>query len=85
MLAGIKVVTNAGGLNPMALKKAIEEAAIKAKVPVPVVGVVVGDDLMAPGANGGIYPNVIKLKQPKQLALFLRFLSIDHFFPPLFF
>lgn len=46
MKRNIKVVTNAGGLNPSALKRAIEEAAVKAKVPVPVVAVVTGDDLV---------------------------------------
>lgn len=42
---GIKVVANAGGVNPLACKKALEEAAAKAGVAL-VVGVVLGDDLL---------------------------------------
>src|ERR1700753_2487209 len=42
---GIKVVANAGGVNPLACKKALEEAAAKAGVSVK-VGVVLGDDLL---------------------------------------
>jgi hypothetical protein len=42
---GIKVVANAGGVNPLACKKALEEAAAKAGVAV-TVGVVLGDDLL---------------------------------------
>ena len=42
---GIKVVANAGGVNPLACKKALEEAAAKAGVTVQ-VGVVLGDDLL---------------------------------------
>lgn len=41
---GIRVVANAGGVNPLACKKALEEAAAKAGVSVR-VGVVLGDDL----------------------------------------
>src|SRR5579885_3397734 len=42
---GIKVVANAGGVNPLACKKALEEAAAKAGVALK-VGVVLGDDLL---------------------------------------
>ncbi len=42
---GIKVVANAGGVNPLACKRALEEVAAKAGVPVK-VGVVLGDDLL---------------------------------------
>lgn len=42
----IKVVTNAGGLNPLACKAAIEKAAQDAGLPVPKVAAVFGDDLM---------------------------------------
>jgi hypothetical protein len=42
---GIKVVANAGGVNPLACKKALEEAAAKAGVNVR-IGVVLGDDLL---------------------------------------
>ncbi|WP_428312613.1 acyclic terpene utilization AtuA family protein [Hydrocarboniphaga sp.] len=42
---GIKVVANAGGVNPLACKKALEEAAAKAGVAI-TVGVVLGDDLL---------------------------------------
>lgn len=41
-----KVVTNAGGMNPVACKAAIEQAARDAGLPVPVVAAVAGDDLM---------------------------------------
>ena len=42
---GIKVVANAGGVNPLACKKALEDAAAKAGVSLK-VGVVLGDDLL---------------------------------------
>jgi len=42
---GIKVVANAGGVNPLACKKALEEVAAKAGVAIK-VGVVLGDDLL---------------------------------------
>ncbi len=42
---GIKVVANAGGVNPLACKKALEEAAAKAGVSFS-VAVVLGDDLL---------------------------------------
>jgi hypothetical protein len=42
---GIKVVANAGGVNPLACKKALEELAAKAGVAIQ-VGVVLGDDLL---------------------------------------
>ncbi|WP_029922876.1 acyclic terpene utilization AtuA family protein [Nevskia soli] len=42
---GIKVVANAGGVNPLACKKALEEVAAKAGVSIK-VGVVLGDDLL---------------------------------------
>jgi hypothetical protein len=42
---GIKVVANAGGVNPLACKKALEEAAAKAGVAIR-IGVVLGDDLL---------------------------------------
>lgn len=42
---GIKVIANAGGVNPLACKKALEEAAAKAGVTIK-VGVVLGDDLL---------------------------------------
>jgi hypothetical protein len=42
---GIKVVSNAGGVNPLACKKALEDAAAKAGVAI-TVGVVLGDDLL---------------------------------------
>jgi hypothetical protein len=42
---GIKVVANAGGVNPLACKKALEDAAAKAGVAI-TVGVVLGDDLL---------------------------------------
>ena len=42
---GIKVVANAGGVNPLACKKALEEVAAKAGVTIK-VGVVLGDDLL---------------------------------------
>jgi len=41
----IKIITNAGGMNPLGLKKAIEMSAKKAGVKVPVVGCVLGDDM----------------------------------------
>ncbi|AXQ29629.1 DUF1446 domain-containing protein [Solimonas sp. K1W22B-7] len=41
---GIRVVANAGGVNPLACKKALEEAAARAGVSIR-VGVVLGDDL----------------------------------------
>ena len=41
---GIRVVANAGGVNPLACKKALEEAAAKAGLSFR-VGVVLGDDL----------------------------------------
>ncbi len=44
-LRGIKVVANAGGVNPLACKKALEEVAAKAGVAIK-VGVVLGDDLL---------------------------------------
>ncbi|MDR3416816.1 MAG: DUF1446 domain-containing protein [Nevskia sp.] len=43
---GIRVVANAGGVNPLACKKALEAAAAKAGVAFK-VGVVLGDDLLA--------------------------------------
>jgi len=43
---GIKVVANAGGVNPLACKQALEDAAAKAGVAI-TVGVVLGDDLLA--------------------------------------
>ena len=43
----IRVVTNAGGLNPRQLKRAIEAACRAAGVPCPVVAAVLGDDLRA--------------------------------------
>lgn len=43
--AGIKVVANAGGVNPLACKEALEAAAAKAGVSFK-VGVVLGDDLL---------------------------------------
>jgi hypothetical protein len=42
---GVKVVANAGGVNPLACKKALEEAAAKAGVELK-IAVVLGDDLM---------------------------------------
>lgn len=42
---GIKVVANAGGINPLACKKALEAAADKAGVKLK-IGVVLGDDLL---------------------------------------
>ena len=42
---GIKVVANAGGVNPLACKKALEDAAAKAGVGIR-IGVVLGDDLL---------------------------------------
>jgi hypothetical protein len=42
---GIKVVANAGGVNPLACKKALEEAAAKAGIDLR-IAVVIGDDLM---------------------------------------
>ncbi|KAL6072575.1 Terpene utilization protein AtuA [Balamuthia mandrillaris] len=42
----IKVVTNAGGMNPLALKKAIEQASQEAGQPIPIVAAVYGDDLL---------------------------------------
>ncbi len=42
---GIKVIANAGGVNPLACKKALEEVAVKAGVSLK-VGVVLGDDLL---------------------------------------
>jgi hypothetical protein len=41
-----KIVTNAGGMNPLACKAAIEQAARDAGLEVPVVAAVTGDDLM---------------------------------------
>jgi hypothetical protein len=44
---GIKIITNAGGLHPVAAKRAIEEAAKAANInPLPVVAAVFGDDLL---------------------------------------
>lgn len=43
---GIKIVTNAGGMNPLALKYAIEKATREANMPVPVVAAVYGDDIL---------------------------------------
>lgn len=43
--AGIRVVSNAGGVNPLACASAIQEAAKKAGVDIK-VAVVTGDDLM---------------------------------------
>jgi len=45
---GIKIVTNAGGLNPDALRRAIEATCRKAGLRVPKIAVVLGDDLLAP-------------------------------------
>jgi len=42
---GVKVVANAGGVNPLACKKALEEVAAKAGIALK-VGVVLGDDLL---------------------------------------
>lgn len=42
---GIKVVANAGGVNPLACKAALEAACAKAGVPM-TIGVVLGDDLL---------------------------------------
>jgi hypothetical protein len=42
---GVKVVTNAGGMNPARLKQAIEEACAKTGVVCPKVAAVVGDDI----------------------------------------
>jgi hypothetical protein len=42
MDSGVRIVTNAGGMNPLALKAAIEESARKAGVEPPRVGVVLG-------------------------------------------
>jgi hypothetical protein len=47
---GIKVVANAGGVNPLACKKALEEAAAKAGVDLK-IAVVLGDDLMGKQAE----------------------------------
>ncbi|KAJ3220255.1 hypothetical protein HDU67_003270 [Dinochytrium kinnereticum] len=45
----IRIITNAGGLDPLALKAAIEKAADEAGVhPRPKVGAVFGDDLLQP-------------------------------------
>eukprot|EP01118_Nematostelium_gracile_P013304 TRINITY_DN5002_c0_g1_i2.p1 TRINITY_DN5002_c0_g1~~TRINITY_DN5002_c0_g1_i2.p1 ORF type:complete len:626 (-),score=175.22 TRINITY_DN5002_c0_g1_i2:28-1905(-) len=41
----IKLVTNAGGMNPLALKLAIEQAAKEANLPIPIVAAIHGDDL----------------------------------------
>jgi hypothetical protein len=45
MERNIKVITNAGGMNPAALKAAVEEHARSVGGPVPKVAVVLGDDL----------------------------------------
>jgi Acyclic terpene utilisation family protein AtuA len=45
LTAGIRVVSNAGGINPLACASAIEEAAKRADVDLK-VAVVTGDDLM---------------------------------------
>ena len=58
---GIKVVTNAGGLDPCALKLAIEECCSEAGLQVPIVAAVCGDDLSQA---------VQKLKQQDQLRPF---------------
>lgn len=42
----IKIVTNAGGMNPLACKLAIEKLAEKLGLPKPVVAAVVGDDVL---------------------------------------
>jgi len=42
----IKIVTNAGGMNPLALKEAIENATKEAGLPMPIVAAIVGDDLL---------------------------------------
>jgi len=43
----IKLVTNAGGMNPLGLKAAIEKVARDAGLEVPVVAAITGDDLAA--------------------------------------
>lgn len=48
---GTKVITNAGGMNPLALKVALEEAAVKAGVTGLVIAAVVGDDLTEQAAQ----------------------------------
>ena len=42
----IKLITNAGGLNPLGLKEAIEKTAKEAGIEVPVVAAITGDDMM---------------------------------------
>jgi hypothetical protein len=41
----IKIVTNAGGMNPVALKTAIEKSVEGTGLPTPIVAAVVGDDI----------------------------------------
>lgn len=56
---GVCVVTNAGGMNPIACKQALEELAFQLDInPPPVIAAVVGDDLM---------PRASELKQNHQL------------------
>jgi hypothetical protein len=42
----IKLVTNAGGMNPIALKEKIEQVTKEAGLEVPIIAAVVGDDLL---------------------------------------
>jgi len=46
MEKNIKIVTNAGGMNPLACKLAIEQLAEKLGLAKPIVAAVVGDDVM---------------------------------------
>lgn len=71
MERNIKVITNAGGMNPLALKTAIEEAAKKAGVTVPKVGVVFGDDLT---------PTIQSLKKESKLKPFSVFTNAEEAF-----
>lgn len=51
----IKLVTNAGGLDPVGLKLAIEKAALDAGLPMPKVAAITGDDLMYRNSNHELF------------------------------
>jgi hypothetical protein len=79
----IKIVTNAGGMNPLALKAAIEKAVEGTGLPTPVVAAVIGDDLLPTFdklvEGGKLRPFEVEVRVGSRSYFWARFILRPHF------